>query len=108
VPSQAPTAGPDIHTFIHTFSTAVAAGRQLAAAAVRGLPAIRKTGCRSRRQPGTLVTQTAPQLLAVFGVGIDTAAALLVTAGDNPGRLRSEAAWAHLCGTAPIPASSGR
>ncbi len=37
-----------------------------------------------------------------------TAAALLVTAGDNPGRLRSEAAWAHLCGTAPIPASSGK
>jgi len=56
----------------------------------------------------TLVTQTAPQLLRVFGVGIDTAAALLVTAGDNPGRLRSEAAWAHLCGTAPIPASSGK
>jgi transposase len=55
-----------------------------------------------------LVTQTAPQLLALFGVGIDTAAALLVTAGDNPGRLRSEAAWAHLCGTAPIPASSGK
>jgi transposase len=48
-----------------------------------------------------LVTQTAPQLLALHGVGIDTAAALLVTAGDNPGRLRSEAAWAHLCGTAP-------
>jgi transposase len=56
----------------------------------------------------TLVTQTAPQLLAVFGVGIDTAAALLVAAGDNPERLRSEAAWAHLCGTAPIPASSGK
>jgi transposase len=44
------------------------------------------------------VTQTAPQLLAVFEMGTDTAAALLVTAGDNPGRLRSEAAWAHLCG----------
>jgi transposase len=55
-----------------------------------------------------LVTRTAPDLLAVFGVGIDTAAELLVTAGDNPGRLRSEAAWAHLCGTAPIPASSGK
>jgi transposase len=55
-----------------------------------------------------LVTQTAPQLLALHGVGIDTASALLVTAGDNPGRLRSEAAWAHLCGTAPIPASSGK
>ncbi len=55
-----------------------------------------------------LVTQTAPELLTVFGVGVDTAATLLVTAGDNPGRLRSEAAWAHLCGTAPIPASSGK
>ena len=51
-----------------------------------------------------LVTQTAPDLLTLHGVGIDTAATLLVTAGDNPGRLRSEAAWAHLCGTAPIPA----
>jgi transposase len=56
----------------------------------------------------SLVTATAPQLLTVFGVGAGTAAALLVTAGDNPGRLRSEAAWAHLCGTAPIPASSGK
>jgi transposase len=55
-----------------------------------------------------LVTQTAPQLLTLHGVGTGTAAALLVTAGDNPGRLRSEAAWAHLCGTAPIPASSGK
>jgi len=55
-----------------------------------------------------LVTRTAPDLLTLHGVGIDTAATLLVTAGDNPGRLRSEAAWAHLCGTAPIPASSGK
>jgi transposase len=55
-----------------------------------------------------LVAQTAPELLALHGVGTDTAAALLVTAGDNAGRLRSEAAWAHLCGTAPIPASSGK
>jgi transposase len=55
-----------------------------------------------------LVTKTAPALLRLHGVGIDTAATLLVTAGDNPGRLRSEAAWAHLCGTAPIPASSGK
>lgn len=55
-----------------------------------------------------LVAETAPQLLAVFGVGVDTAAALLVSAGDNPERLRSEAAWAHLCGVAPIQASSGK
>jgi transposase len=46
--------------------------------------------------------------VTVFGVGAGTAASLLVTAGDNTGRLRSEAAWAHLCGTAPIPASSGK
>jgi transposase len=45
-----------------------------------------------------LLHNTAPELLSVYGVGIDTAAALLVTAGDNPERLRSEAAWAHLCG----------
>src|SRR4029078_5175352 len=37
-----------------------------------------------------------------------TAALLLIAAGDHPGRLRSEAAWAHLCGVAPIPASSGK
>ena len=49
-----------------------------------------------------LVEKTAPELLDLYGVGIDTAAALLVTAGDNPERVRSEAAWAHLCGAAPI------
>jgi transposase len=55
-----------------------------------------------------LITATAPGLLAVFGVGFEIAARLLVAAGDNPERLRSEAAWAHLCGVAPIPASSGK
>src|SRR5262249_40717652 len=49
-----------------------------------------------------------PGLLALYGVGPDSAAMLLVAAGDHPGRLRSEAAWAHLCATAPIPASSGK
>ena len=56
----------------------------------------------------TLVAAVAPSLLALPGVGVDTAGQLLVTAGDNPQRLRSEAAFAHLCGAAPIPASSGR
>jgi transposase len=55
-----------------------------------------------------LVTKTAPALVELHGVGVDTAAALLVAAGDNPERLRSEAAWAHLCGVAPIEASSGK
>jgi hypothetical protein len=52
-----------------------------------------------------LVTGHAPGLLALHGVGPDTAALLLVAAGDHPERLRSEAAWAHLCAAAPIPAS---
>ena len=55
-----------------------------------------------------LVAATAPELLALHGVGVDTAAILLVAAGDNPERIRSEAAWAHLCGVAPIPASIGQ
>jgi len=55
-----------------------------------------------------LVKAHAPGLLAVYGVGSDTAAMLLVAAGDQPARLRSEAAWAHLCAVAPIPASSGK
>jgi transposase len=55
-----------------------------------------------------LVTARAPSLLALYGVGPDAAAILLVTVGDHPGRLRSEAAWAHLCATAPLSASSGK
>ena len=55
------------------------------------------------------LTQTAsPALAGIFGVGPDTAATLLVTAGSNPERLRSEAAFAALCGVSPIPASSGK
>jgi transposase len=55
-----------------------------------------------------LVTAHAPRLLALDGVGPDTAALLLIAAGDHPERLRSEATWAHLCAAAPIPASSGK
>ena len=55
-----------------------------------------------------LTAETAPALMKLFGVGPDTAATLLVTAGGNPERLRSEAAFAALCGVNPIPASSGR
>ena len=55
-----------------------------------------------------LVTVRAPGLLSLYGVGPDTAALLLIAAGDHPERLRSEAAWAHMCAVAPIPASSGK
>jgi transposase len=57
---------------------------------------------------GPLVAARAPGLLGLHGVGPDTAALLLVAAGDHPERLRSESSWAHLCGVAPIPASSGK
>ncbi len=55
-----------------------------------------------------LVAETAPDLVALYGVGPDTAGALVVAAGDNPGRLRSEATFAHLCGASPLDASSGK
>lgn len=60
------------------------------------------------KEIGPLVTKAAPRLVALPGVGPETAGQLLVSAGDNPDRLKSEAAFAHLCGAAPVPASSGR
>lgn len=56
----------------------------------------------------TLVRAANPALLALPGIGPITAAQLLITAGDNPQRMHSEGAFAHLTGTAPIPASSGQ
>jgi transposase len=55
-----------------------------------------------------LATAHAAGLLTLYGIGPDTAALLLIAAGDHPERLRSEATWAHLCAAAPIPASSGK
>ena len=55
-----------------------------------------------------LTAQAAPELRAEYGVGPESAAQLLITAGDNADRLASEAAFAALCGTSPVPASSGR
>ena len=55
-----------------------------------------------------ITTAAAPQLLDRFGVGPDVTAALLITAGGNPDRMRSEASFAALCGVSPIPASSGK
>jgi transposase len=55
-----------------------------------------------------LIDRTAAGLLSMHGVGYDVAAKLLVAAADNPDRLHSEAAFAHLCGVAPLEASSGK
>ncbi|MFF7160339.1 transposase [Streptomyces sp. NPDC008086] len=57
---------------------------------------------------GRLVERHAPQLLDVVGIGPDTAVALLITVGDNPERLDSEASFAALCGVSPVERSSGR
>jgi transposase len=55
-----------------------------------------------------LVARAAPALVQLFGVGTDSAGQFIVTAGDNPHRLRSEAAFSMLCGSSPQPASSGK
>jgi transposase len=72
---------------------------------IKSLDAEMKTIDQTLRE---LITQTAPGLLDQYGIGVDTAATLLVTAGDNPDRLKSERSWAHLCGVTPLPANSGK
>ncbi|RIV34589.1 IS110 family RNA-guided transposase [Micromonospora radicis] len=60
------------------------------------------------RQLTETITATTPELLQRQGVGPDSAAALLIAAGDNPERMQHEAAYAALCGTSPVEASSGK
>ena len=60
------------------------------------------------RELHQLVRDVAPALLDLPGVGPEVAGQVLISIGDNADRLKSEAAFAHLCGAAPIPASSGR
>ncbi len=57
---------------------------------------------------GAIVDELAPELVARNSIGRNGAAQLLLTAGDNPERLRSEAGFAALCGVSPVPASSGK
>ena len=55
-----------------------------------------------------LVAQSAPELVALPGIGTENAATFLIVAGDNPQRLKNETSFASLCGVAPIEASSGK
>ena len=57
---------------------------------------------------GAIVDELAPNLVARNSIGHIGAAQMLLTAGDNPERLRSEASFAALCGVSPVPASSGK
>jgi transposase len=94
-----PTVGSD--TIVYATKLAIATlGRRVVA--------LEADGERLDRLLATLVHRRAPSLLEVYGVGTHTAAILLVAAGDNPHRLKSEAAFAHLCGVAPLRASSGK
>lgn len=63
---------------------------------------------RTKTRLARITTSVAPQLVARKGVGPDTASAILVSAGDNPHRLRDERSFAALAGSNPIPASSGK
>lgn len=55
-----------------------------------------------------LVRAKAPELMKSFGISTMTVAEMLILIGDNPERIRSEAALAKMCGVCPIPASSGK
>jgi transposase len=57
---------------------------------------------------GQLTQQLAPDLMQAHGMGVGTAAEMLILIGDNPDRIHSEAALAKLCGACPVPASSGK
>jgi transposase len=94
-----PTVGSD--TVVHATKLAIATlGRRVLA--------LDADGKRLDDELDTLVRRRAPRLLEIYGVGTHTAAILLVAAGDNPHRLKNEAAFAHLCGVAPLRASSGK
>jgi transposase len=94
-----PTVGSD--TVVYATKLAIATlGRRVLA--------LDADGKRLDDELDALVRRRAPRLLEVYGVGVHTAAILLVAAGDNPHRLKNEAAFAHLCGVAPLRASSGK
>jgi len=85
----------------------VAMRHTLKALAQRWLELHEEIKDHARRLKG-LTRAAAPELLNAFGIGVDIAAQMLITAGDNADRVRSEAALAKMCGASPIPAGSGR
>jgi len=86
---------------------AVAMAHVLAALAQRWLDLHREIKIHTKRL-AYLTATAAPVLVAAYGIGPDIAGELLVTAGDNPERIRSEAAFARLCGVCPLPTGSGQ
>lgn len=97
LPDPDASAGPAAHALVTTL-------RLLA----RRVTELKAEAAELDRMLRELVEQHAPDLLQQPGVGPDSAATLLAAAGDNPGRLHSEAAYAALCGVSPVEASSGK
>ena len=87
---------------------AARATRQALRELARRIQLLDEQAGRLETELDVLTDQAAPALRDLVGVGVHVAARLLVAAGDNPERLHSEAAFAHLCGVAPIRASSGK
>jgi len=89
-------------------TTPLAAAKHALRLLGRRILALREEAQSLRKELTELTNAASPALLALIGIGADGAAALLITAGDNPQRLHSEAAFAAFCGTNPVPASSGK
>lgn len=88
-------------------STPLAASKHTLRSLAKRWHALNEEVREHERLLGELTLVLAPKLVGAFGIGADTASELLIVAGDNIERVRSEAAWAKLCGVAPLPASSG-
>ena len=91
-----------------TTVTAETATRRAVATVARRWRALDEEARELSRHIKAVLDAVAAELLAAHGVGYETAGQLLVTAGDNPGRLAHERSFAALCGSSPVPASSGR
>jgi transposase len=89
-------------------STVLAAAKHTLRLLARRAQALRAEASGLTGHIRGLTETLAPQLCARFGIGPDTAAQFLITAGDNPTRLHSEAAFAAICAANPVPASSGK
>lgn len=89
-------------------TTPLAASKHALRLLARRALALRAEAQSLRTELTELTNTASPALVAMIGIGADCAAALLISAGDNPQRLHSEASFAALCGTNPIPASSGK
>ncbi|HET8654530.1 MAG TPA: IS110 family transposase [Longimicrobiaceae bacterium] len=84
------------------------AAKQALRSVARRIAHLTAEAAEPEAQLDDLVEQAAPQTREKLGLGTQNTAALLIAAGQNIQRLRSEAAFAHLCAAAPIPASSGK